>query len=267
MSNSLPPAPIKDPMGSYTWEEWFRKLRNRTVESLTSVSWSGIDFTGSNITSIVSRDHNNLTNIQGGTSAEYYHLTSNQNDVMKYINGGSPGEGWNDVTNDFAAAKVTGASQPTWAAFRSGIYAYSFSASAMNEAWVNFHITHDYKSGTTVYPHIHWSTTGTNTGTVRFGIEYSVAKGHNQGAFPASTTVYIEQAASGTAYQHMIAEVSDGDSFSTNIEPDSLVITRIFRDAAHANDTCTDAVFILFADIHYKSNRFNTKNKVPNFYT
>jgi hypothetical protein len=79
MATNIPPAPIRDPWGSYTWEEWFRAIRNKAVESLTSVSWSGIDFTGSNITSILNRKHNDLTNIQGGTSAEYYHLTSAQN--------------------------------------------------------------------------------------------------------------------------------------------------------------------------------------------
>ena len=74
-TTNIPPAPVRDPWGSYTWEEWFRLIRNRATESLTTVSWSGIDFTASNITSILTRNHNDLTNIQGGTSAEYYHLT------------------------------------------------------------------------------------------------------------------------------------------------------------------------------------------------
>lgn len=77
-TTNIPPAPIRDPWGSYTWEEWFRRLQDRATASLTSVSWGGIDFTGSNIISIVNRKHNDLTNIQGGTSAEYYHLTSAQ---------------------------------------------------------------------------------------------------------------------------------------------------------------------------------------------
>lgn len=77
-NGTIPPAPIRDPWGSYSWEDWFRQLRNRATASLTSVTWSGIDFTGSNITSILTRNHNDLTNIQGGTSAEYYHLTQTQ---------------------------------------------------------------------------------------------------------------------------------------------------------------------------------------------
>lgn len=72
----LPPAPIRDPWGTYTWEEWFRILRERAMTSLTSVSWGGIDFTASSLTDILDRKHNDLQNIQGGTSGEYYHLTS-----------------------------------------------------------------------------------------------------------------------------------------------------------------------------------------------
>lgn len=78
MATNLPPAPIRDPIDHYTWEEWFRQLRERANSSITSVSWGSIDFTGSNITSILTRDHNSLTTIQGGTSAEYYHLTSSE---------------------------------------------------------------------------------------------------------------------------------------------------------------------------------------------
>ena len=76
--NGVPPAPIRDPWGSYTWEEWFRKLRDRATQSLISVSWDGIDFTSSSLTDILDRKHNDLSNIQGGTSAEYYHLTNTQ---------------------------------------------------------------------------------------------------------------------------------------------------------------------------------------------
>jgi hypothetical protein len=52
---------------------------------------------------------------------------------------------------------------------------------------------------------------------------------------------------------------------STNLEPDSLILCRIFRDAA--NDTCSDVVYLLLADCHYQTNRFSTMNKSPDFDT
>jgi hypothetical protein len=138
----------------------------------------------------------------------------------------------------------------------------------MNEAWVAIHIEHDYAPETTIYPHIHWSTTGTNTGTCRWGLDYMVSKGHGQEAFPAQTTVYVEQAAGGTAYTHYIAEVADGDVIPvTSLEVDSLVMMRVFRDGAHGNDTLTDAAYGLFVDLHYLADRRGgTINKAPNFY-
>lgn len=160
-----------------------------------------------------------------------------------------------------------GANLPTWTAFRSGIYAYAFSASVLKEIWINFLLPHDVAPGTVLYPHIRWSTTGTNAGAVRWGIEFTVAKGFSQQAFPASTTVYITQNGSGTAYQHMSAEVSEVDAIpATSIEPGSLILTRLFRDAAHASDNQTDVAFLLMAGLHYQKQYFGTVNKQPNFY-
>lgn len=173
-------------------------------------------------------------------------------------------ERWNDQLSDLSAGKGVGANAPTWSAFRSGINAYAFSASAMNEVWINIHITHDYKAGTKVYPHIHWSTTGTNTGVVRWGIEYTIAKGHGQQAWPVTTTVYLEQAFSGTAYTHMITETSEANALpGDDLEPDTLVLMRVFRDAAHGNDTQTSTAFGFYADVHYQSDGNLTTTKAP----
>lgn len=172
-------------------------------------------------------------------------------------------EGFRDLPTDINV-RGTGANDPTWSAFFGNIYAYKFDASTMKQAWANFHINHDYAAGTPLYLHLHWSTAGTNTGVVRWGFEYSIAKGHNQGNFPATTTLYVEQDAQGTAYRHMIAEtVAISDAA---IEVDSIIMCRVFRDAAHVNDTCTDAAFGFYADVHYQSDRFATKNRAPSFY-
>jgi hypothetical protein len=173
---------------------------------------------------------------------------------------------WDDITGEITV-KGGGANNPSWAAFLGGIYAYQCSATTMQEVWIDFHILHDVAPGTPLYPHIHWAVNGTNTGVVRWGIEYTVAKGHQQQVFPATTTVYVEQAATGTPYQHMIAEVSLANVIpATNIEVDSLVLTRIFRDASHANDTQTGAAFLLMADLHYQKQYLGTRNKAPDFY-
>lgn len=74
-TGALPPPPVNDKPGSFVWLEWYRQLRNY-VSTSGSVPWYIINFSGSNITDISLRDHNNLQGLQGGTSAEMYHLTA-----------------------------------------------------------------------------------------------------------------------------------------------------------------------------------------------
>lgn len=171
---------------------------------------------------------------------------------------GTPG--WDDIRSSFFGARLgQGVNAPTWTVLQGGVYGYTFSASAMNEAWLSFHIPHSYAPGTVLYPHIHWASVGTNTGTVRWGIEYTLAKGYNQQAFPAVTTIYLEQASVATALQHRIVE--SGTIPATNIEPDALIIARVFRDAAHANDTLTDATFCFEVDLHFQISGISTINR------
>lgn len=77
----LPPPPINDKPGSFTWLEWYRQLRNY-VSTSGSVPWYIINFAGSNITDIALRNHNNLQGLQGGTAGEQYHLTAAQHAVL-----------------------------------------------------------------------------------------------------------------------------------------------------------------------------------------
>lgn len=184
-----------------------------------------------------------------------------QTTIKKAVNSGL--EGWRALASSLNAAKVTGASQPDWSVFQDGVYAYEFSAGTMNESWLTFHVNHDYKLGTDLWPNIHWSTTGTDTGTVRWGMEYTSAIGFNQETFAANTTVYMEQAASGTARRHMTV---NGAAMSiANLENDALIIMRVFRDAGHDNDDLTDTAFGFFIDIHYETDHYSTINKEPPF--
>ncbi len=70
----LPPPPINDQPGSFTWLEWYRQLRNY-ISTSGSVPWYIINFTGSNLTDLATREHQALQGVQGGTAGEKYHLT------------------------------------------------------------------------------------------------------------------------------------------------------------------------------------------------
>lgn len=64
MAAGVPPPPLNSPSGSYYWLEWYTNLTN--FLNGTNIPWSNLNFTGSNITDIMTRNHNDLQTIQGG---------------------------------------------------------------------------------------------------------------------------------------------------------------------------------------------------------
>lgn len=71
----LPPPPNQPVSDTHEWRDWFYTLYKNTTSG-NGIKFTGLDFSGSNIDDIVTRDHNTLTNLQGGTSLQYFHLTS-----------------------------------------------------------------------------------------------------------------------------------------------------------------------------------------------
>lgn len=178
-----------------------------------------------------------------------------------------PAFGWRDLTADITV-RGTGAADPTFGLYGATLMRqYSFSATVLQEVFLVFHVPHDWVPGTAIHFHAHWSNAAAtpDTGNVVWGFDYSFAKGFNQEAFPAFTTVTVTQASPATRYQHMVAET--GAVTIPTMEVDGLILVRGYRHAANAADTCTDAVFLHTMDIHYQSSNMATKNKAPNFYS
>lgn len=196
------------------------------------------------------------------------------------VDNASPSFGFRDLLGEIKIL-APGANDPTLAVFRDSVRAFSFSNAMMNEVNFHFHIPHDYVPGSDIFIHSHWSQNVVDTGgpagapgAVKWSFEVTYAKGHNQAAFPATFTTSVTQTASGTQYQHMLAEVqlSAASPSATQIdsdilEPDGVIIVRAFRDPVDAADTLNQVPFMHYTDIHYQSTNMATKAKAPNFYT
>lgn len=63
MSIIIPPAPVGTPFGDYTWIDWYQKVR-RAINDVNNIN------------------HNDLQNIQGGSTNDYYHLTAAQHSAI-----------------------------------------------------------------------------------------------------------------------------------------------------------------------------------------
>lgn len=170
--------------------------------------------------------------------------------------------GWKDMTADLSGRGV-GATAPVWASYRDGISQQRFDKG--DEVSIIFHPNHDVIPGTLFYPHIHWSTNSTTaTGTVVWCIEYTMAEGFDQEAFPATTTIEMTYTfTENKQYQHFITECSDVQA-PTMPDVDSIILMRVYRkdDAA---DTFLGNVFGHTVDLHYRSGKFATKGKRPDF--
>ena len=175
---------------------------------------------------------------------------------------------WDDLCLPFFSGQIKGdgINDPDLYSLTGGIKAFRFPDGAAKEIYFAFHVGHDIRRNTKLYPFIQWTTAGASAGVVRWGIEYTVAKSHGQEAFPATTIAYLQQGASGVAFRNMLVEAPEANAIAVGIEPDSIILARVFRDGEHAADTCADAAFGLVVGFHYLKGYWATKNKGPNFY-
>ena len=77
---ALGPPPLHTPITSPLWKRYFERLSTQLggAQQGQLGYFNGLNFTGSNITSIATRTHNSLQTHQGGSSGERYHLTAAQ---------------------------------------------------------------------------------------------------------------------------------------------------------------------------------------------
>jgi hypothetical protein len=77
MAIQLPPIPNNPITDVFVWRDWFYKV-SQVLGEQAGLSWTTINFTGSNLRDIVTRQHNALQDLQGGIASEYYHLSQAQ---------------------------------------------------------------------------------------------------------------------------------------------------------------------------------------------
>lgn len=161
-----------------------------------------------------------------------------------------------------------GASSPTLTAFRGNIYslAYTGSGASVNETHFAVHILHDIKAGTNITFHVHWShIVAAPSGNVKWSLEYTIAKGYGTTAFAAPTTLTTTQTA-GAQYVHHITNDDDMTiTTSTNLEPDAIIICRLYRDPADAADTFANDAYVFSVDAHYQVGQAGTTERNRSF--
>lgn len=159
-----------------------------------------------------------------------------------------------------------GVSAPTLTTFRGNILQNAYAGSGPTEqAFCAFHVGHDIKAGTTPTIHVHWAHIIAVPGVaaVKWQIEVSAAKGYSAGTFGAPVTLSTVQTV-GAQYEHHITDDDDMPlpaAIVADLEPDMLILFRIFRDSSDPQDTFGNDAFLLYVDIHYEVGQRATKER------
>ena len=179
---------------------------------------------------------------------------------------------WNDLMVFPDATTKGGSNPPEWgtAFMRNaggtsmGVYLWMFAPNQEEELHFTVQIPHDYKEGTALYPHVHWTTaTGTPSGSnVVWGLEYTlIAVG---GSFPSTVTLTTNTLVpecgtpSGTA-QHLISPFTPVSGTGLGIS--SILVCRLYREVGNASDTFPNAVGLLGFDLHYEQDTQGSRDQ------
>lgn len=71
---NIPSPPTQEDDFSYLWRSWLYKA-TQAIKGVTEIPWAALDFVGSNITDLETRNHADLQNLN---TTNYTHLTETQ---------------------------------------------------------------------------------------------------------------------------------------------------------------------------------------------
>lgn len=181
------------------------------------------------------------------------------------------GPGWRDYPCDIVIP--TGAlDAPSWVEFEDGFSLPAFPHGSTTSCLAFIHLDHDYKAGTMVYPHIHWTQNVNVSGVVRFGVTWKYARRDDAASgvrvFTAAQTVYIEHSVVSNEYgSHQVSESPEGFGiYHADFDVDGIIMCKFFRDGTHINDTFTGQALLIKADAHAQVDQNCTPLRTPPFY-
>jgi len=180
---------------------------------------------------------------------------------------------FDDVYDDYQVNINTigggsGNSAPTVELFRDGIYLHEFpNAPQVTEGYFMIHLMHDMKPNSDMYFHLHWSHNHVApTGNLKWNIDFTYAKGYEQEGFGAPVTLSTIHAVN-AQYSHHITDDDDMivSASTYNLEPDGILLGRVWRDSTDAEDTTNVDAFLMQVDLHYVKSRTGTTERNPPF--
>lgn len=150
-------------------------------------------------------------------------------------------------------------SEPALEQFVGNVYAYAFDTSNADDESVHFiaQLPHSLKSGSSLYPHIHWSPDNTDTGNVVWELEYAIANVDD--VFSSTTVDTITVPADGVSHAHQLDDFSPISLATTGLS--AIIDCRLTRmSSTDAADTFTGNAFFLEFDFHYEMDTLGSRD-------
>ena len=172
---------------------------------------------------------------------------------------------WKENVSTLLSSNDSWTEEPPAGVFINGIMLPMFGPDLVSSASIVFKIGHDIARDGFMHPRISWSPVTNVIGTVRWGLEYSLAV-KTTGIFSASSTIYVNQNALGISNAHQVIEFPDEDKIPVP-PPGTIIIARLFREASHIEDTYPSSAAFHSASLMYPSTYIGTANRNSDYYT
>lgn len=171
---------------------------------------------------------------------------------------------WDDLRVPLSSTKRLGFSDPDWVQFQDdgsgsvGVYGLAFSNVTDEEVFFTVQMSHKYKQGTDIHPHVHWAPSDADSGGVTWGLEYTWV--NIGGTFGNTVIITSDDVTDTTALKHHYSDFPDITGTSKNIS--SILMCRLFRDISDANDTYAHDAFLLEIDFHFEIDTIGSRQEL-----
>lgn len=139
---------------------------------------------------------------------------------------------------------------------------YTFSDEAVNEDQLPFtaQLTHSYKEGSNVTPHVHFTGEDTTACNFVWDIDYRWTN-YNVGIGTSDANATVTVANSGTADLHNMAAMPAISGSGKTIS--SIITGTLYRNSTNADDTCDGkSAYLLQFDLHYEQDTIGSRQTI-----
>lgn len=182
----------------------------------------------------------------GGTAA---YTEINSAGDMEYVGSATY---WDDMRISVNQVKVPAANAPSWTAFGpTQLLGFADQAVSGNEEEVYFvvQMSHKYKQGTSLSPHVHYMVTGSESAIIRWYMQYQYVDISSTG-LAVQSSIATASFNAGEDFKHKRKEFDDYNPSASSVS--GMLLCKLTRNSSNPGDTYSAAAYLLEVDVHYQ---------------